>query len=398
MNAIAGGESTSAARPADRKSGGNSPGKPGHQATCIWTLIGQLSPEGPIRSTRIVSVPFTVGRHPANSLCASNSTVSSRHAEFLQTADELFVRDLGSKNGTFLNGRRIEFATLIAEGDVVQFGTAAFKAVREPCDLSSPTDTQDADDADEEPVPLVQFDRLMLERNVVPHLQPIVDIATERPIGYEVLGRSRVFGLSSAEAMFRAAERARSEVELSEMLRAEGLRASEHLPGDCRIFVNTHPLELKAPRLAPSLKELRDRFPEREIVLEIHETAASEPEALRNLRIELREIGIGLSYDGFGSNESRLLELIAVPPDYLKFDLRMVPDIDTVPLRRREVMASLVRMLRDADVGTIALGVESKSTAECCREIGFQFAQGFYYGKPAPARSWLAGSDAGESG
>ena len=63
----------------------------------------------------------TVGRHPEADIFLDDVTVSRRHSEFLRD-DTLFqIKDLGSLNGTYLNGDRIDIATL-TEGAEVQVG------------------------------------------------------------------------------------------------------------------------------------------------------------------------------------------------------------------------------------------------------------------------------------
>lgn len=67
------------------------------------------------------------GRHPASELrfdAQNDLDVSTRHAEFRSEGDRWTVRDLGSTNGTFVNGARIATVTPIAAGDVVTFGDA----------------------------------------------------------------------------------------------------------------------------------------------------------------------------------------------------------------------------------------------------------------------------------
>ena len=58
-------------------------------------------------------------------------------------------------------------------------------------------------------------------------------------VGYEVLGRGSVFGLESVKAMFHAAEQLNLEVELSRLLRWEGIRQGRVLTDDPLLFVNT---------------------------------------------------------------------------------------------------------------------------------------------------------------
>ena len=62
-----------------------------------------------------------IGRDPSNYLPLNHPTVSSRHARIDKRGSQLLIQDLGSTNGTFVNGRRITQAVLNA-GDVVQIG------------------------------------------------------------------------------------------------------------------------------------------------------------------------------------------------------------------------------------------------------------------------------------
>ncbi len=65
---------------------------------------------------------FTVGRRPGNSAQLSDASVSGRHAEFVVESDGVVVRDLGSTNGTKIDGERIESRKLV-HGDVVVLGS-----------------------------------------------------------------------------------------------------------------------------------------------------------------------------------------------------------------------------------------------------------------------------------
>ncbi len=64
-----------------------------------------------------------VGRDSSASLVVDDSTVSRRHARITVTRERVTVEDLGSKNGTFVRGRRIERPTALADGDEIRFGS-----------------------------------------------------------------------------------------------------------------------------------------------------------------------------------------------------------------------------------------------------------------------------------
>ncbi len=62
-----------------------------------------------------------IGRSPECDVFLDDVTVSRRHAELVRDGERVTIRDLGSLNGTFVNRRRIEEATL-ADDDELQIG------------------------------------------------------------------------------------------------------------------------------------------------------------------------------------------------------------------------------------------------------------------------------------
>lgn len=77
------------------------------------------------------SYPLRIGRDPASGLRLSHETVSRVHAELRRQGDLWVLRDLGSTNGTTVNGRRVIGAAVVREGDQVSFGTMAFRLATE---------------------------------------------------------------------------------------------------------------------------------------------------------------------------------------------------------------------------------------------------------------------------
>ncbi|MEM8864996.1 MAG: EAL domain-containing protein [Planctomycetota bacterium] len=151
------------------------------------------------------------------------------------------------------------------------------------------------------------------------------------------------------------------------------------------LFANTHPSEINDPEvLALSLRELRDLAPTRPMVLEIHEATATRSDQMRDLRTVLTELGIGLAYDDFGAGQARLVELVDVPPDYLKFDMKLVQGIASASLERQKMVERLVQMTSELGIVALAEGIEEQADHDVCKQMGFVCAQGFLYGRPAP--------------
>lgn len=345
-----------------------------------WLLSGQLADDQPMRHIRVGSTRFTVGRKPDASLCIPNQTISREHAELTVVDRGILLRDLGSTNGTFVNGVRIQQPCTLHHGDLLQFGQVVFRVIQQSAE-SGPQTIQD--DSCDRALALIQFDQLMNQRAVSPHFQPIVSMSNREVIGYEVLARSRFFGLKDPHSMFAAAKVLDLEGELSRILREEGIRSGEILPPTLSLFVNTHPAEMEdLDLLIFSLSELRNLAGAKPLVLEIHEAAVTCGEQMRKLRAALNDLKIGLAYDDFGSGQARLAELVDVPPDYLKFDISLVQNLDSASVERQHMLSSLVKMVNQLGIIPLAEGIESAENHDICQQMGFKLGQGFLYGYP----------------
>jgi EAL domain-containing protein (putative c-di-GMP-specific phosphodiesterase class I) len=347
-----------------------------------WFLCGQVTDQEPVREIPIHSATFTVGRKTGSSLCLAVGCISSKHAELEVTEHgELVLRDLGSTNGTFVNGKKIVEEVRVAEGDLIQFASLVFRVGSSAVQKESQTVAQDTHDR---ALAMMQFDRLISEGGVYPFFQPLVDLSDRSVMGYEILGRSRLFGLQTPGEMFHAASQLDLEAELSEVFRLQGIYVGKSLPAEKNLFVNTHPKELGHPRLYDSLKALREADTERLITLEIHEGATTDLKMMIELQAVLRDLDMQLAFDDFGVGQARLVELAEVRPEYLKFDMKLTQNIEQAPKKRQEVVALFAKMVKDLGIQTLAEGVETEACHEILIDMGFDLGQGYLYGKPRP--------------
>jgi len=68
---------------------------------------------------------LTVGRHPDSDLCLDRGRISARHATLEWSGTRWRVRDLGSKNGTSVNGKKVQGTAPLKPGDLLRFGGAS---------------------------------------------------------------------------------------------------------------------------------------------------------------------------------------------------------------------------------------------------------------------------------
>jgi len=90
-----------------------------------------------------------VGRAPDCDVIIDDGSVSRRHAELQVAQSGLAVRDLGSLNGTFVEGTRVTSSEVLL-GQLLQFGKVSFLVAR-------PADTQDATERAEEVITCTEY-------------------------------------------------------------------------------------------------------------------------------------------------------------------------------------------------------------------------------------------------
>ncbi|MGW8377155.1 DUF1707 and FHA domain-containing protein [Streptomyces sp. ODS28] len=71
--------------------------------------------------------PFSIGRAPGSMLRLTHYTVSRIHAQLRTTENGWSLRDLGSSNGTWVNGSRVTGSVRVRPGDQVRFGQVGFR-------------------------------------------------------------------------------------------------------------------------------------------------------------------------------------------------------------------------------------------------------------------------------
>jgi diguanylate cyclase (GGDEF)-like protein len=129
--------------------------------------------------------------------------------------------------------------------------------------------------------------------------------------------------------------------------------------------------------------------PPESIVLEVTETAVLEdPAVSARLLHRLRDAGLRISIDDFGTGHSSFSYLQTLPATELKIDKSFIADLKhgTRPLR---LVRSLIDLARNLDMEVVAEGVEDRETLEHLKELGCDRAQGYYIGMPMPAAEFI---------
>lgn len=124
--------------------------------------------------------------------------------------------------------------------------------------------------------------------------------------------------------------------------------------------------------------------------LEITESAYTEnPMQIIETVTQLRELGFIIEMDDFGSGYSSLNMLNQMPIDVLKLDMQFVQSETAKPIKQ-SILRFVMDIARSMELDTVAEGVETPEQLERLKEIGCNYAQGYYFSKPIPHRDFEA--------
>lgn len=229
----------------------------------------------------------------------------------------------------------------------------------------------------------------MREDRIEAFLQPIINVQTNDVMAYEVLVRIRDGeAIIPAGEFIEVAEELGMAKELDRMIFRKGLahysRVNATHP-QAKFFFNLFPRsfsDLDWIRGIPDLVQSAG-VPCEKIVLEI-----TEREALPNLTqvravIEkLHASKISVALDDFGSGFSSFMYLKYLAIDYVKIEGSFIRQIIADP-RDRIMVEHINEMAHQFGLKTVAEFVEDEATVKMLAEIGVDYAQGYYYGRPA---------------
>lgn len=234
------------------------------------------------------------------------------------------------------------------------------------------------------PVPAVPVRDLVLE-GVIAHeqvevlFQPQIDIRSGRVVGAEALARSPI---ANADALFARAAAAALGERLSRLIQRKALRCAAAWEGPLKalkLSINLLPADICRSGFEQWLLDeimVAGLDPAR-VTVEITENALLEDQQLVAWRLgRLREAGISIAVDDFGTGYASLAYLTSLPLDMLKIDKGLIRRI-VEGSRDRIVVEAMIRLARELDLKVIVEGVETTEQLALVADWGCDLYQGF---------------------
>ncbi|MDK2820860.1 MAG: hypothetical protein PWP31_825 [Clostridia bacterium] len=234
---------------------------------------------------------------------------------------------------------------------------------------------------------LILREALSSKNDIVPFYQPIVDLETGEPVGYEVLARvKRGEKFLSAGLFVDAAEKSGLMQDIGKRVIEQAMKEkNSSWAKDKLFFINLSMREVESRDTIKFLADMVNRYgiDSREIVAEITEReTVRDINAVHNFARELTELGVRLAVDDFGSGFSSFLYLRYFDCYFAKIEGSLVRDI-TRSGRSRMIVENMAKLLQKLSIEVVAEFVENSEVAKVLKNAGIRYGQGYYLGKPS---------------
>ncbi len=223
----------------------------------------------------------------------------------------------------------------------------------------------------------------VFEDRVSAHFQPIVELSSGEVVRYEAL--VRLFENGTAHTPGEWLHVAKKSKYYQDITRVVFRKAVEAFAGRAEgVAVNVSVLDIENAETRAFIFGLLAEYPEvaKRLTVEIVEEEGLEHyEPVKQFIERLKEYGVEIAIDDFGSGYSNFKRIVDLNVDYLKIDGSLVRDVCGDP-----TVAHLVSIIQSfasfSGVRTVAEFVHDQPTRALLRELGVEFGQGFEIGKP----------------
>lgn len=223
--------------------------------------------------------------------------------------------------------------------------------------------------------------------------QPVVDVRTGECSSCEALVRwdSKALGFMGPGDFIPLAEYLGLITSIGDYVLEEACRQcrywNEHGIPDFHINVNLSVVQLLQKDVAETVARILKKtgVNPKNIVLEITESfAINDMDRVLDIIKGIKKLGPRIALDDFGTGYSSLNYIKQLPLDIIKVDKTFIDDI--VDDEYAQAFIKLIVELSDTiDTDIIVEGVENEAQLNILKELGVDYIQGFYYGKPVPA-------------
>ena len=224
---------------------------------------------------------------------------------------------------------------------------------------------------------------------IVPYFQPLVRLADNAVVGFEVLARwvHPERGMLPPMRFLPLVEEMGLSAAMFAAIVTQTCAAIRGWPERIRVSVNVSPHELQDESLPEDVRAILETHGIAGTRLEIEVTENAlihDSRIARGVIDRLRALGMSMALDDFGTGFSSLYHLREMPFDKIKIDKSFMRALDTDAESARYV-AAIIGLGQSLGLEVTAEGVEDSASMKRLKELGCTYGQGYLFGRPMPA-------------
>ncbi len=221
---------------------------------------------------------------------------------------------------------------------------------------------------------------------VVSYFQPIIDNRTKQIVKYESLVRliDEDGKVLSPFFFLDISKKSNYYLDITNVVLEHSLNILKNSSFEVSINLSALDIEHSIMRetIIKLVKECKENS--KRLIFEL-----LEDEAIKDFKIvsefisEIKRYGVKIAIDDFGTGYSNYERLLQYQPDILKIDGSLIKNIETSSYSS-SVVKSIVTFAKEQNLQTVAEFIENENIYKIVKELGVDFSQGYYFGKPEP--------------
>ena len=225
----------------------------------------------------------------------------------------------------------------------------------------------------------------ILEKKIIPFFQPIVDVKTEEIVKYEALARIKDRDkIITPDKFLYNANRLGLICNITRIMIEKSFETFANT--DIKFSINLTQKDILDDTLVYFIKQNATQYKINlsNVTFEILEnlTLADDDVRIGEMISRLKGKGSQIAIDDFGSENSNFSRLLSLQSDFIKIDGIFIKNCDT-QIEKQKIIKAIVDLSKALGIKCVAEFVSSKEIFETIKILGVDYAQGYYFGKPA---------------
>ncbi len=216
--------------------------------------------------------------------------------------------------------------------------------------------------------------------------QPIVDLKTGEIYAYEALMRPLITNFNGPLEVLSVAAAQSKLPQLERLIMSvifDTIDKNINVIGDKYIFINSIPSEASEDNRLQLVDILKEQYGQyfHKVIIEILERDSRDEEGLVRGVTHLKENGLQIAIDDFGSGYSNEVRIIKLSPNIVKIDMELIQGISD-NADKQIIVKGIVDFCHNKNIRIVAEGVENKEDLNYLININVDYVQGYYLARP----------------